>query len=145
MLYNDTINCTIKNMRLDKNPLVLVNTLFRVVDHKTNVEGYWLDSEGKTHKDNIELKTYGAIDSYYFRLEAQRLLASGEVCIFYKDFYNNGVIEYKGNKSETLRTRLEMIQNIKPSRSKIQGLVKKYGGLTLYKLDDACYVIEVYQ
>jgi len=144
-MYNTTINCKIKNMRLDKTPLVLVNTLFKVVKHKTNIEGYWKDSEGKTHIDNIEAKNYGAIDSYYFRLEVQRLLKSGEVCIFYKDFYNNGVIEYEGNKSETLRTRLEMIQNIKPSESKIQGLVNKYGGLTLYKLADNCYVIEIYK
>jgi len=143
-MYTADINCTIKNMRLDKTPLVLCNTLFKVTKNRTDIEGYWLDSEGKVHFDYIELKEYFAIDSHAFRLAVQRLLDSGELCVFYKDFYNNGVLEYKGNKSETIRTRLEFISSVKPSHDKIQGLLKEYGGLTLYKLDYNCYVIEVY-
>jgi hypothetical protein len=141
--YNDDINCKIANMRIDNTPMVLANTLFEVSATPTDVEGFWLDN-GKVYKDYITPKIYLAIDSYYFRLAVQRLLASGEICVFSKNFRNEGVLEWKSGKSETITERYEEISETKPDEEYLKILLEEFGGLTLYKLADNCYLIEAY-
>jgi hypothetical protein len=141
--YNDDVNCKIVNMRVKESPLVLCNTLFKVVDHKTDVEGYWLD-DSKVYFDYIEPVNYFAIDSYYFRLAVQRLIADGELCVFYKNFKNYGVLEYANGKELVIRERLEYIRESRPDKDELADLLEQYGGLTLYKLADNCHVIEIY-
>ena len=79
--YNDDINCTIHNLRVDDTPLVLVNTLFKISDVKTDVEGYWLDN-GKVYFDYIIPVGYPAIDKWYFNLAVQELFSKNEICVF---------------------------------------------------------------
>jgi len=143
-MYYSTTEAKIKNMRLQKSPIVLCNTLFKVTKKATDIQGFWLDSNGKIHFDYIELVTYFAYDLYYFKMAVYRMLEAGELCVFYKDYNNHGVLAYKNGKKEVIKTRYEFIQNVKPSKDKIQGLLKKYGGLTVYKLAWNCYVVEVY-
>ena len=142
--YSDTINCKLVNMRIKETPLVLANTLFKVVEN-SDIEGYWLDSTGEIHFDYIEPETYFAIDSYYFRLAVKRLIDSGELCVFYKNFKNQGVLEYANGKEEILRERIEIIEESKPSEDYIRELLKRHGGLTIYKLAENCYLIEIYK
>jgi hypothetical protein len=141
--YNDNINMQIVNMRVNKNPLVLVNTLFKVSKAKTDVEGYWLDN-GKVYKDYIIPVSYPAIDSYYFRLAVQELLKSGELCVFSKNFRNEGVLEWKSGKEEIIKERYEEISESRPDKEYIKILLEEFGGLTLYKLAEDCYLIEAY-
>lgn len=141
--YNDDINCKIVNMRVNNTPLVLVNTLFKVSTEKTDVEGFWLDN-GKVYKDYITPVLYPAIDSYYFRLAVQELFRQGELCVFSKDFRNHGVLEWSSGKTETIRERYEEISESRPDDEYLKILLEEFGGLTLYKIADNCYLIEAY-
>ena len=143
-MYNDTINMKISNMRVDNSPVTLYNTLFRVSKTKTSVEGYWLDSNGKVHFDYIIPVNYPAIDSYKFRIAVQELFRNGEICIFYKNFKNYGVLEYANGNEHIIKERIEIIEQVKPDNDYLNELLKNYGGLTMYKLAEDCYLIEIY-
>ena len=141
--YSDDINCKIHNMRVDDTPLVLVNTLFKVSDAKTDVEGYWLDN-GKVYFDYIIPKNYPAIDKCYFNLAVKTQFDSGEICVFYKNYKNEGVLVWKSGKEEILTERYEEVSATRPDEEYIKILLEEFGGLTLYKLADNCYLIEAY-
>lgn len=129
------------NEKIDYTPLVLCNTLFNIVQHETDIQGYWQDN-GKLFIDNIETKKYFAIDTLYFNIEIKRLLKT-EICVFYKNVYNEGIIQYK-DKIVTLKNRKEILYNYNPSETEIKKLLKKYSGLTVYKIDNGNYLIEIY-
>lgn len=135
----------LENLKIDYNPVVIVSTLFNVVQYETKVKGYWKDTEGKIYIDNIELKNYSAINDYAFRIAKQVLFSNGEKCIFYKNKYNEGVIQYpKGNKT-ILRKRIAWIENRKPSEKYISALLTFHEGLTVYELEDNKYLLEIYK
>lgn len=141
--YSDDINMRITNMQVKKTPLVLYNTLFKVTKEVTDVEGYWLDND-KVYFDYIIPVNYNVIDSYNFRLAVKRAFDEGEICVFYKNFYNKGVLTWKSGKKEILPNRYEEISQTKPDEEYIKILLEEFGGLTLYKLAGNCYVIEIY-
>jgi hypothetical protein len=144
MSYNDTINTKIINMRVDNNPIVLINTLFKVSDTITDVEGFWLDSNEKVHFDYIIPVSYPVICSFEFNTAIDVMLNDGEICVFSKDVHNYGVLHYKNNKKEVIKKRMESIRTVRPCEGELKKLLKQYGGLTLYRIADNCYVIEIY-
>jgi len=141
--YSDDINCSITNMQVKKTPLVLYNTLFKVTREVTDIEGYWLDND-KVHFDYIIPVNYNVIDSYYFRLAVKRAFDDNEICVFYKNFYNKGVLVWKSGREQILPDRYEEISATRPNEEYLKILLKEFGGLTLYKLADNCYIIEIY-
>ena len=134
----------LENMKIDYSPLVLCNTLFNIVQHKTDIQGFWKDNKGKLYIDNVQLKRFFVIDTEYFNI-AKRELLKKELCIFYKDIYNQGIIEYQGGTRDILKNRIEIIENKKPSKNYILALLENNNGLTIYKIDNGQYLIEIYK
>lgn len=133
----------LENMKIDYNPIVLVNTLFNIVKYKTNIRGYWID-KGKLYIDNVKCIEYFAINTLSFLAHKRQLFLSGQKCVFYKDIYNQGVLEYPNGTWEVLKKRKQIIYTCKPCQLDIELLLKKYEGLTIYKIDTGQYLIEIY-
>ena len=133
------------NMKIDKIPLVLIKTLFCVVQNETDIKGYWKDSEGKLYIDNIEAKQYGAINEEAFQNMKKLLFASGEEAVFYKDASNYAIIEGKYGSKDILKKRIAWIEEEGPSKEYIEVLLQQENGLTIYKLEEAVYLLEVYK
>lgn len=134
----------LENEKINKNPSVLFNTLFKTVKHKTDIEGYWQDGSGQLYLDNIETVKYSIVDNCYFRNAVKVLFFNGEKSIFYKDIYNYGVLEYVDGSWQVLKTRKHLIYTCKPCQSDIFCLLKNYDGLTIYKIDNGSYLLELY-
>ena len=132
------------NQRINENPLVLFNTIFKVVEHETDIRGYWLD-KSKLYIDNIELLQYSIIDNMFFINRIHLMFSQGEQAVFYKDFYNIGNVRYKSGKWKILKNRIEIIENQNPSNNYIKLLLKNNSGLTIYKIDNGQYLIEIYK
>lgn len=141
-MLNNLLLC---NEKINYKPLVLFNNLFNIVDYKTDIIGYWQDKNGKLYCDNIELKQYSIIEKHYFNNAIKLLFSKGEKCIAYKNYYNELCIEYPNNKTITLKNRIEIIENNKPSNEYIKLLLKNNEGLTIYKIDNGKYLIEIYK
>ena len=135
----------LSNECINDKPLVLCNTLFTVTDKQTDIQGYWLDNNGKVYIDNIKLIKYFLINNIFFNARIKTLFSNGEKCIFYKDIYNHGVLQYPCGKWEVLKTRIELIQDTKPSQEYIKKLLKVNNGLTVYKINNGQYLIEIYK
>jgi len=133
------------NMKIDNIPLVLIKSLFCVVKEETDIKGYWKDKEGKLYIDNIVIKEYGAINEGAFQNMKSLLFASGEEAVFYKDASNYAIIEGKQGSKDILKKRIAWIENIAPSKEYIEVLLEQENGLTIYKLEEAVYLLEVYK
>ena len=133
------------NQKINYTPLNLFSTLFNIVSHETDIRGYWQDKKGKLYIDNIELKTYSIIQNLEFRSAKNNLFRNGEDCIFYKNKFNEGVIEYRTKSKIVLRNRIAIIENSKPSKDYIKALLNNHNGLTIYKIDNGKYLIEIYK
>lgn len=140
-MLNNLLLC---NEKVNTNPLVLVNTLFVVVDYRTSILGYWRDKQGKLYIDNIDAVKYSVSETLRFNIHIKQLFASGEKGIFYKDIYNYGVLQFPNGTREVLKNRIEILYNYKPSEKEIRLLLKKYNGLTVYEIDNGTYLIEIY-
>lgn len=134
----------LENEKINYNPLVLCNTLFNIVSYNTDIQGFWVD-KGKLYIDNIELKKYEAINQGFFYYAKEKLFKQGEKCVFYKNAFNEGVIEYPNYKTIILKNRIAWIENKKPSQEYIKELLKINGGLTVYKIGIRKYLIEIYK
>lgn len=140
-MLNNQLLC---NYRINTNPLVLFNTIFNIVEHKTDIRGYWLD-KGKLYIDNIELLQYSIINYDSLLNKIHLMFADGEQAVFYKDFYNIGNIRYSNGSWEVLKNRIEIIENQNPSNEYIKLLLKNCNGLTIYKIDNGKFLIEIYK
>lgn len=139
-----TKNLILENLKIDYIPLVITSTLFNIVKHNTDIKGYWKQGN-KIYIDNIELVTFSAIDDFAFSNAKNILFKSGEKCIAYKNKYNELVIQYpKGNK-DILRKRIAWIETRKPTKKYINALLTFHSGLTIYKLKDNTFLIEIYK
>lgn len=132
-----------ENLKIDYNPLVLCYHLFKVVNYQTNVKGYWLDNDGKLFIDNIKIEVFPIIEKCYFNIIKGNMFLQGEKCVFYKNIYNEGVLEYPNGNKTILKNRLEYITPRKPNKKALNKLLKKYRGLTIYNIDNK-YIIEIY-
>jgi len=141
--YSDDINMRITNMQVKKTPLVLYNTLFKVTKEVTDVEGFWLEND-RVHFDYIIPVNYNVIDNDIFKLAIQSEFDDNEICVFYKNVNNEGVLTWRSGKEEILPDRYEEISETRPDEEYLKILLEEYGGLTLYKLAANCYVIEIY-
>lgn len=137
-------NNLLSNEKINHNPLVLVNTLFKVVKHKTDIQGFWQDGSRQLYIDNIETVKYSEIDTCYFINAIKVLFLLGEKSVFYKNVYNQGVLEYADGSIDTLKKRIVLFYETKPCQLDIQCLLKKYNGLTVYKIDNGNYLLEIY-
>lgn len=133
------------NEKVNYEPLVLINNLFNIVEHDTGIQGYWKDNSGKVYIDNIALKSYSIIDKHYFNTAKKLLFQSGEKCIAYKNYFNELIIEYPDGKIDTLKNRITITYTCKPCELDIKLLLKKHDGLTVYKIDNGNYLIEIYK
>lgn len=134
----------VKNERINLKPSVLCNSLFSISKNETDVQGYWLDNNGKLYIDNIKIEKYLAIDTVCLNGRIKSLFNEGEKCVFYKDIYNFGILRYPDGKWDILKTRIEMIEHSKPSVEYIKELLKNNNGLTVYAIDNGKYLIEIY-
>ena len=135
----------LSNECINDKPLVLCNTLFTVTDKQTDIQGYWLDNKGKVYIDNIIQEKYFAIDTCQFNARIKTLFSNGEKCIFYKDIYNHGILQYPCGKIEVLKNRIAWLENKKPSQEYIKELLNNNNGLTIYRLAIKKYLIEIYK
>lgn len=134
----------LSNECINYKPLNLFSTLFKTVEYSTDVQGYWKDNNGKLYIDNIELERFSIIEDTPFRYAKSNLFRNGEDCIFYKNKFNEGVIEYPKKSKTILRNRIAIIENSKPSIDYIKELLKNNNGLTVYAIDTGKYLIEIY-
>jgi hypothetical protein len=132
----------LENEKICYNPLVLCNKLFIPVKHKTNIKGIWQGDNGKVYFDNIQVKSIPILYRDYLSLLKRELFNNGELCIFYKNIYNEGIIEdERGDKTILKNQRIFKVNKL--SISLIKDILGKYNGLTIYKNDND-YIIEVY-
>lgn len=133
------------NERIKKLPLVLCNSLFTISETETDIIGYWQDDTGKVYKDYIKIEKFFLIDNSYFLSRIKTLFQQGEQAVFYKDFYNYGNIRYKDGSFEVLKNRIEILEYGMPSNNYIAKLLEFHGGLTIYKVNNGNYIIEIYK
>lgn len=113
-------------------------TLYKVRKTKSQIKGYWID-KGKLYKDNIKLvshKDYEALNQ-----GIQALFNKGEKAVFYT-LTNKGFCVDTQGKLTVYNKRLRLHRH-KLSASEVKRLLKHFGGLTCYKLQDK-YIIEVF-
>lgn len=134
----------LENEKINYNPLVLVNRILMPIKHKTDIKGYWLDNN-KIYIDNIIVKSFFAIHTSEFYNQIKILFSQGELAIFYKNIHNEGIIIDKQGKKTILKNRIAYIENKKPSKKYIKALLIQHNGLTIYKLKDNKYLIEIYK
>lgn len=141
-MLNELLLC---NERVNLNPCVLCNSLFTVTDKETDIKGYWLDKNGKVYIDNIKIEKFFVIDTCYLNMRINTLFSQGEKCVFYKDIYNYGTLRYPDGKWQVLKNRIEIIEYGKPNDKYIAKLLEFHEGLTIYKIDNGQYLIEIYK
>lgn len=137
-------NLLLDNYEINYEPLALFYTLFNVVQHNTDIKGYWLDNKGKLYIDNIELITYGSIFLDRLQHDIKRLFNSGENCIAYKNVYNELLLVNPDNSYSILKNRIAWLEDKKPSKSYIKALLLQHNGLTIYRVDNGKYLLEIY-
>ena len=132
----------IDNEILNNNPLVLCYRVFIPVKYKTDIKGLWLD-KNRVYHDNIKIDTIGAIHGDLLKSKINHLIKyDNQLAVFYKDYFNNGIIQDKqGDKIKLDKQKIYFVKRLK--KSFIKNLLKKYGGLTIYK-QEKTFIIEVY-
>lgn len=146
--YNNEIKQGVPLIQLSAvnyNPLVLVNQLFEVVKHDTDIKGYWKDENGKLYIDNINICSYTAINSHLFNCHKQRLFEQGEKAVAFKNPFNELVIEYKNSGSVVLKRQTLFYVYTRLYNKQISKLLKNNEGLTIYKFNNGQYAIERYK
>jgi hypothetical protein len=113
--------------------------LYTVVKHDTGITGYWIDKD-TIYKDKIRIVDYS--DFTALRQGIKALFDIGEKAVFYS-INNIGYCEYADGKKEIFPHR-DIIHVYTTSDIYIKDLLKKYGGFTLYEINDKRY-IEIYK
>jgi len=117
--------------------------LYNIVPYKTDIKGYYINDNGKIFSDNIIQKKYTIINKNLLDYNIRELFVNGEECIFYKDIHDNGIIQYPNGTRDILpNKRIFKRHNI--TRSILKGLLRLYGGCTIYK-HEGYFTIEVYE
>jgi len=133
------------HMKQSNNPIVLSKRLFCVVANETKTKGYWKNEKGKVFVDNIELKSFFAIEEDVFNIAKKLLFSKGEEAVFYKDCNNNAIIENKEGKKTKFSKRIAWIEGSNPSKEYIEVLLQQHNGLTIYQLEEEVFLIEIYK
>ena len=121
--------------------------LYKVVKHKTDIRGYWLDNEGKIYKDSITLIRYKTRSGLYRGIT--RLFKTGEKAVFYKEVvlpYDKGNRAYiidRTGKIDVLSHRIELSRAILLSQE-VKDLLARYKGLTIFKKSSG-FTIELWR
>ena len=109
--------------------------IYQVVNYKTNIRGYWRDDNGKLYKDNIK-------QVKYIEAVKNRLFDSGELAVLYINNKGQAVIE-SNDGSETILKNKVSIEFKVFSIKILKDFLKKYGGVTVYKLHTG-YIVEAW-
>lgn len=119
--------------------------LFDVVQHKTNVKGFWID-KGKVYIDNVSIKTFNNKDSielYSFNLHKQLLFkVKKQLAVFYIKGNKACIEDRQGNidiLSHCIRYKEKHI-----SKAYIKALLLQHGGLTIYR-HEGYYTIDIWK
>lgn len=113
--------------------------LYAVKKEKSEIQGFWLDNQGKVYRDNI--KIIPCKGKRALRIGIDKLFAIGEKAVFYvkgkKGFClsNDGKLSILNNRKLLYRAKL--------GQAGISSLLRVYGGFTLHKLQKGLK-IEVY-
>ena len=137
-------NGILENMKIDYRPMVLFYQLFIPVKYKTGIIGLWQDEKKKIYRDNIKIEYIPIIHYDYFKSLINKLFKAGEKAVFYKNFYNEAIILNQAGQEIKLKNRIAIIENsLKASYIKL--LLNQHNGLTIYRLKDNKYLIEIYK
>lgn len=117
-----------------------MNTLFKVVKHKTDIKGFWKDDKGKIYIDNI--KTIPIKSEGQFQYESDILFKLGELAIFYI-LGDNAFVKDKEGNTQRLKERI-ILKPEKLSKEYVKGLINEYSGLTIYRKDTG-FRIEIWR
>lgn len=131
------------NEKINHSPLVLFFRVFEPIKEKTDIVGFWKDEAGKVHRDNIQLYVRGLIFKEQIENKIESLFCRGEKAVFYKNPYNEGIIEYPDGKRDILKNRIAWTQK-HLNAAFIKLLLNQHGGLTVYRIKDG-YLIEIYK
>ena len=113
--------------------------LYAVNNHKkSNVKGLWRD-KGKVYKDNIHITKYKT--KHALNTAISCLFLMNELSAFYTSKGKGYIISTKG-KIDVLRHK-KVYKRTKLHANEVKGIIRKYGGLTIYKKTSG-YNIEVY-
>ena len=113
--------------------------VYTISKNKTDIHGLWLDDKKKLYKDYIiPLKTEG-VDK--LQAIAKKLFNEGEKAVFYTAG-NEGYIVSCNNELMKL-SKKDVYHVLKLSPDSIKRLLKRYGGITIYRLNVG-YIVEVY-
>lgn len=123
--------------------IVLSYRLYIPVKHKTDIRGYWQDTNGKVYRDNIVIKDYMLLNKNVMDNAIQNLFLKGEKAVLYQDTKGKGIIIYSNGDRDILKNYITFTRhNI--TRSILKGILRLYGGCTIYKVNSH-YLIEVYK
>jgi len=104
--------------------------------------GFWYDkAEKRLYKDYIKIKTFRYKKDLNKGVKA--LFKEGEKAVFYtvKGF---GVIVYPDKRQEVLRNKY-ILKVDRLYLGLIKGIIKAFGGLTIYRLKGGQYILEAYK
>lgn len=105
---------------------------------KTDIRGFWRDERGKVHYDYLAVMEFNSFPSHKWIQRQCEMLK--QKCIAIKED-NTLAICYSSGKIEKLNQR--KYREIKNLRVEIKDILKKYNGVTVYKIDNK-YFAEIY-
>lgn len=133
------------NLKVNKKPLVQINQLFKVVNFKTNIKGYWKNSNGKIITDNIFIEYYFSIHNIEFKQAIKQLFRNGEKCVASKTIFNQLLLESADKTWQILPYQTLLVEKRKPSKNYINLLLNFSDGLTIYHdADNQRHIIEIF-
>lgn len=132
--------------KINYKPLVLGYSFFKVIKEKSDIIGYWFyKKENKLYINYIEKIYISILYRDYLNGLVNKAFASGERAVFYKNTNNEAVIVNQDKSEIILKNQIHIVENKKPTDNYIKELLKNTEGLTIYKLHDKKYLIEIYK
>jgi len=121
--------------------------IYLPANKNTNIKGLWLNNQGKIISDNIRVlnKNNICIDDVNIFIEKIKEKYNQEA-IFYKEVLTRGYIHYNVNKIDILEGLKEKIihkGNYSELKFYVKYYLKKYRGITIFKLDNR-YLLEAW-
>jgi len=138
-----TKNQIVDMIKIEKNPVVNLVQLYKVVDYDTSIQGFWKDKEDKLYIDSIDLVPYFSIHLLGFYQACKMLFQAGEKCIANKNRFNELVITTDNGLRSEYKFQTIIRKANKPSEGFIKMILDFVEGLTVYTCEDG-YVIEIY-
>jgi len=133
------------NEKVNYTPLVLRYTFFQVIQEDSNIKGYWKDNKGTLHVDNIRKINIPIIRKELLQGFIRQAFRDGEKALFYKNISNEAVILDNKGSETVLKNQVHILENIEPSEAYVLELLKNANGLTVYKINDSKFLIEIYK